>query len=85
MNKVKPRHPRTLITKPSAQGSKRKATEGEDEGLGQAPDPSRSSQPNAEKEDGNFCCKQTVLSLRVATQKLVSPDLFETPPQRCEA
>ena len=41
---VKPRHPRSLITKPSAQGSKRKATEGEDEGLGQA-------QPNAEKED----------------------------------
>ena len=31
--------------------SKRKATEGEDEGLGQAPDPSRSSQPNAEKEE----------------------------------
>ena len=40
-----------MITEPSAQGSKRKATEGEDEGLGQAPDPSRSSQPNAEKED----------------------------------
>ena len=62
MNKVKPRHPRSLITKPSAQGSKRKATEGEDEGLGQAPDPSRSSQPNAEKEDK----KQRVLDGRRA-------------------
>ena len=51
MNKVKPRHPRSLITEPSAQGSKRKATEGEDDGLGQAPDPSQSSQPNAEKEE----------------------------------
>ena len=51
MNKVKPRHPRSLITEPSAQGSKRKATEGEDEGFGQAPDPSRGSQHNAEKED----------------------------------
>ena len=50
-NKVKPRHPRSLITEPSAQGSKRKATEGEGDGLGQAPDPSRSSQPNAEKEE----------------------------------
>ena len=62
MNKVKPRHPRSLITEPSAQGSKRKATEGEDEGLGQAPDPSRSSQPNAEKEDK----KQRVLDGRRA-------------------
>ena len=51
MNTVKPRHPRSLVTEPSAQGSKRKATEGEDDGLGQAPDPSRSSQPNAEKEE----------------------------------
>ena len=34
MNKVKPRHPRSLVTEPSAQGSKRKATEGEDAGLG---------------------------------------------------
>ena len=62
MNKVRPRHPRSLITEPSAQGSKRKATEGEDEGLGQAPDPSRSSQPNAEKEDK----KQRVLDGRRA-------------------
>ena len=62
MNKVKPRHPRSLITEPSVQGSKRKATEGEDEGLGQAPDPSRSSQPNAEKEDK----KQRVLDGRRA-------------------
>ena len=62
MNKVKPRHPRSLITEPSAQGSKRKATAGEDEGLGQAPDPSRSSQPNAEKEDK----KQRVLDGRRA-------------------
>ena len=62
MNKVKPRHPRSLITEPSAQGSKRKATEGGDEGLGQAPDPSRSSQPNAEKEDK----KQRVLDGRRA-------------------
>ena len=51
MNKIKPRHPRSLMTEPAAQGSKRKATEGEGDGLGQAPDPSRSSQPNAEKED----------------------------------
>ena len=51
MNKVKPRHPRSLITEPAAQGSKRKATEGEGDGLGQAPDPSRGSQPNAEKEE----------------------------------
>ena len=51
MNKIKPRHPRSLITEPAAQGSKRKATEGEGDGLGQAPDPSRGSQPNAEKEE----------------------------------
>ena len=51
MNKIKPRHPRSLMTEPAAQGSKRKATEGEGDGLGQAPDPSRSSQPNAEKEE----------------------------------
>ena len=62
MNKVKPRHPRSLIAEPSVQGSKRKATESEDEGLGQAPDPSRSSQPNAEKEDK----KQRVLDGRRA-------------------
>ena len=51
MNKIKPRHPRSLMTEPATQGSKRKATEGEGDGLGQAPDPSRSSQPNAEKEE----------------------------------
>ena len=51
MNRVKPRHPRSLITEPAAQGFKRKATEGEGDGLGKAPDPSRGSQPNAEKEE----------------------------------
>ena len=60
MNKIKPRHPRSLITEPAAQGSKRKATEGD--GLGQAPDPSRSSQPNAEKEEK----KQRVIDGRKA-------------------
>ena len=51
MNKIKPRHPRSLMNEPATQGSKRKATEGEGDGLGQAPDPSRSSHPNAEKEE----------------------------------
>ena len=59
MNKIKPRHPRSLI---AAQGSKRKATEGEGDGLGQVPDPSRSSQPNAEKEQK----KQRVIDGRKA-------------------
>ena len=62
MNKIKPRHLRSLITEPAAQGSKRKATEGEGDGLGQAPDPSRGSQPNAEKEEK----KQRVIDARRA-------------------
>ena len=62
MNKIKPRHPRSLMTEPAAQGSKRKATEGEGDGLGQVPDPSRSSQPNAEKEEK----KQRVIDGRKA-------------------
>ena len=51
MNKTKPRHPRSLTAKHATQGSKRKATESEGDGLGQVPDPSRSSQPNVEKEE----------------------------------
>ena len=51
MNKIKPRHPRSLTTEHATQGSKRKATESEGDGLGQVPDPSRSSQPNVEKEE----------------------------------
>ena len=51
MNTVKPRHPRSLTAEHATQGSKRKATESEGDGLGQVPDPSRSSQPNVEKEE----------------------------------
>ena len=51
MNKIKPRHPRSLTAEHATQGSKRKATESEGDGLGQVPDPSRSSQPDVEKEE----------------------------------
>ena len=68
MNTVKPRHPRSLTAEHATQGSKRKATEGEGDGLGQVPDPSRSSQPNVEKEEK----KQRVIDGRAALEFLVS-------------
>ena len=69
MNTVKPRHPRSLTAEHATQGSKRKATESEGDGLGQVPDPSRSSQPNVEKEEK----KQRVIDgRRAAPEFLVS-------------
>ena len=69
MNTVKPRHPQSLTAEHATQGSKRKATESEGDGLGQVPDPSRSSQPNVEKEEK----KQRVIDgRRAALEFLVS-------------
>ena len=66
---VKPRHPRSLTAEHATQGSKRKATESEGDGLGQVPDPSRSSQSNVEKEEK----KQRVIDgRRAALEFLVS-------------
>ena len=51
MNALKPRHSLSLVNEQANQGSKRKATENEGDGLGPEPDQSRSSQPNEEKEE----------------------------------
>ena len=43
MSSIKPKHPQSLVTEQANQGSKRKATESEGDGLGPEPDQSRSS------------------------------------------
>ena len=67
MNALKPRHPLSLVNEQANQGSKRKATESEGDGLGPEPDQSRSSQPNEEKEEK----KQRVIDGRKAALKFL--------------
>ena len=62
MNTIKPKHPYSLVIEQANQGSKRKASEGEDDDPGPEPDQSRSSQPKEEKEEK----KQRVIDGRKA-------------------